>query len=97
MDNSTPPNETDVPVLGDKVYGMKVDKYMVTYKEVRAKKISWIELNANIYNFCLQHNPLDLESVLKSNSRWDTIMADHDIIGLFHVVRDITHKQDEKM
>ena len=48
MDYSSPPNKTDVPVLDYKVYGMKVDKYMVKYKEIRAKKISWIELNKNI-------------------------------------------------
>ena len=35
MDNSTLPNETDVLVLDDKVYGIKIDKYMVKYKEVR--------------------------------------------------------------
>ena len=29
MDKSTPPNETDVPILDDKVYGMKVVNYMV--------------------------------------------------------------------
>ena len=40
MDNSTPPNETDVPVLGDKVYGMKVDKYIVKYKEFIVKEMA---------------------------------------------------------
>ena len=48
MDNSTPPKETDVPVLDDKVYGIKVDKCVVKYKEVIGKKISWIELNAEV-------------------------------------------------
>ena len=48
MDNSTPQIETDVLILGDKVYGIKVDKYMVKYKEVIANKISWVELNAKI-------------------------------------------------
>ena len=48
MDKSTPPNEADVPVLDDKVYRMKVDKYMVNYKEVRANKIAWVEINARI-------------------------------------------------
>ena len=42
MNNSTPPNKTDVSVLGDKVYRMKVDKYMVIYKEIRANKIAWV-------------------------------------------------------
>ena len=48
MDNSSSPNETDVPVLDDKVYGMKVDKYMVEYKDFRSKKIALVELNAKI-------------------------------------------------
>ena len=48
MDNSTFSNETDVPVFDDKVYGMKVDKYIVKYKEVRANKIAWVELNVKI-------------------------------------------------
>ena len=69
MENSTPPNKTDVPVLDDKVYGMKVDKYMVNYKEVRAKKIAWVELNERIQNLCLQHSLQDLESVLKAKIR----------------------------
>ena len=69
MENSTPPNKTVVPVLDDKVYGMKVDKYMVNYKEVRAKKIAWVELNERIQNLCLQHSLQDLESVLKANIR----------------------------
>ena len=42
MDRSTPLNKTDVPVLDDRVYGMKVAKYMVKYKEVRANKIAWV-------------------------------------------------------
>ena len=50
-----------------------------------------------IYNLCLQHGPQDLESVLKENSRWDTIMADQDGIGLLRVIRDIPHKKYEKM
>ena len=97
MENSTPPNKTDIPVFDDKLYGVKVDKYMVKYKEVRAKKISWVELNWKVYNLCMQHCPPDLESVLKLNSRWDKIMADQDWIGLFHVIWDITHKQDENI
>ena len=32
MDNSTPPNKTEFPVLDDKVYGMEVYKYMVKYE-----------------------------------------------------------------
>ena len=40
MDKPTLPNETDVLVLYDKVYGIKVDKYMIKYKEVRENKIA---------------------------------------------------------
>ena len=64
--SSTMQNETDVLILDDKVYGTKVDNHMVKYKEVRAKKISWVELNVDIYNVCLQHSPLDMESLLKA-------------------------------
>ena len=60
MDNSTQPNKTEVPVLDDKVYGMKFEKYMVKYKEVWSEKIAWVEINANIYNLCLQYSPPDL-------------------------------------
>ena len=56
MENSTLPKETDVPVLDDKVYGMKDHSYMLKYKEVRAKKIAWVELNANIRNLCLEQS-----------------------------------------
>ena len=42
MDNSTPPNKTDVPVLDGKVYSIKIGKCMVNYKEFIAKKISWV-------------------------------------------------------
>ena len=35
IDNYMPPNETHVPVLDDKVYRMKVDKYTVDYKDIR--------------------------------------------------------------
>ena len=52
MEKSTSPNESGVPVLDDKVYRMKVDKYMVKYKEVRVNKIAWIEINARI-KFCV--------------------------------------------
>ena len=76
---------------------MKVDKYTVDYKEVRAKKIAWVEINANIYNLCLQHSPPDLESVFKANIIWDKIMLDQDIIRLIHVIWYITHKQNNKM
>ena len=76
MDNSTPTNETDAPFLDDEVYGMKVDKYMIKYKEVRAKKTVWVELNAKIYNLCLKHITPGLELALKANSRRDKIMAD---------------------
>ena len=38
IDNSTPPNETDVPVLDDNVYGIKFDKYIVEYKDTRENK-----------------------------------------------------------
>ena len=40
MENSTLPNKTDVLVLDDEVYGMKIDNYMVKYKEVRERKIA---------------------------------------------------------
>ena len=40
MENSTPPNKANAPVLDDKVYEMKVGKYKVKYKEVRANKIA---------------------------------------------------------
>ena len=76
MKNSNPPNKTDVPVLDDKVYEMKVSKYMVIYKEVIVKKIAWVELNAKIYNLCPQHSPPYLELVLNANSRWDKIILD---------------------
>ena len=97
MDNCTLWNKTYAPVLDDKVYRMKVDKYMVKYKEVIAKKIALVEFNANIYNLCLQHSPPDLKSVLTSNSRWDKILADQYGFVLIHVIWDITQKQDEKM
>ena len=40
MDNSNPPNETKAPVLDYKVYGMKVEKYMVKYKEFIVKEMA---------------------------------------------------------
>ena len=94
MDNSTLLKKTDVPFLDDKVYGMKVDNYMVNYKDVREKKIAWVEINENISNFLLQHSTPYLESVLKSNSKWDKIMTDQDIILLLQVIQYITHKKD---
>ena len=65
MDNFTPTNGSDFPVLDDKLYGMKFYKYMVKYKEFRSNKIVWVQLNTNIYNLCLQHIPPELELVLK--------------------------------
>ena len=76
---------------------MEVDNYMVKYKDIKANKITWVELNAKIYNFCLQHSPPDLESVLKVNSIWDKTMSDQDGIGLLHMIQYITHKQYENM
>ena len=89
MENSTLPYKTDVPVLYDKVY--RVNGKL---QGGQSKKISWEELNAKIYILCLQHRLPDLESLLKANSRWDKIMADQDRIGLLHIIRSITHKQD---
>ena len=84
MDKSNPSNKTDVPFLNDKVYRMKVYNYIGNYNE-------------NIYNLCLQHSSPDLESVLNTNSIWDNIMADQYVILVLHVIREITHKQDEKI
>ena len=61
------------------------------------KTNAWEELNANIYNICLQHFPPVIGSILKSNSRWENILCDQNRIGFLLVIRDITHKQDEKM
>ena len=76
---------------------MEIDKYMLIYKEVWAKKIAWVELNVRIYNFFMKHSPPDLDSVFKANSIWFKIMTDQDGIWLINVIRYITQKQDEKM
>ena len=97
MDNYNPQNRTGVPVLDYKVYRMKVDKYMLKYTEMSAKKITWVELNEKIYSFYLQHSPPDLELLLKANSIWDKILVDQSGIRMLHVIWDVTHKQDENM
>ena len=74
---------------------MKVNKYKVEYNKNRANKIAWVELNAKIYNLCLKRSPPDLDSVLKANRKWDTVMVDQDVICLLLVIQDITHKQNE--
>ena len=58
---------------------------------------AWEELNANIYTLCLHHCPPVLELVLKANSIWENISCNQNGIGLLLVIRDITHKQDEKI
>ena len=61
------------------------------------KTNAWEELNAQIYNLCLQHFPLVLESVMKANSRWEKISCDQNGISFLLVIRDIMHKKDKKM
>ena len=61
------------------------------------KTNAWEELNAQIYNLCLQHFPPVLESVMKANSRWEKISCDQNGISFLLVIRDIMHKKDKKM
>ena len=86
-----------MPDMGDAGYAMETQIYIIDMKEYKTKTNSWEELNAQIYNLCLQHCPPVLELVLKANSRWEKISCDQNGIGLLLVIRDITHKQDENM
>ena len=41
--------------MGDAEYAMDTQIYIIYLKEYKMKTNAWEELNANIYNICLQH------------------------------------------
>ena len=47
-----------------------------------------------IFNLVLQHAPEVLESLLKSQLKWDRVSGEMDGVGLLVMLRDITHKHD---
>ena len=70
-------------------------KYMVQYKEWYTKIETWTEMNASIFNLVLQHCPEVLESLLKSQTRWDAVKKKMNGIKLLLMLSDITHKHNE--
>ena len=47
-----------------------------------------------IFNLVLQHVPEVLESLLKSQIKWDTVSGEMDGVGILVMLSDITHKHD---
>ena len=47
-----------------------------------------------IYNLVLQHVPDVLESLLKSQTKWDKVSGEMDGVQILTILRDITHKHD---
>ena len=56
--------------MRDAKYAMETQIYIIDLKEFKMKTNAWEDLNANIYNLCLQHYPPVLVLVLKTKSRW---------------------------
>ena len=67
---------------------------MIKWKSWALKNGSWTEINGMIYNFVLQHVPDMLESLLKSQTKWDKVSGEMDGVGILTMLRDITHKYD---
>ena len=83
-----------VPVMIEDVYQFKLEKYMIMWKSWKIKNDPWGEINSIIYNLVLQHCPKVLESLLKSQTRWDKVLGEMDGIGILLILQDITHKHD---
>ena len=81
----------------DDLYKFEMEKYMIMWKTLKIKNEFWGEINGMIYNLVLQHCPKVLESLLKSQTRWDTISNETEGVEILLIVRDITHKHDSYM
>ena len=59
--------------MGNYEYAMENHIFIIDLNEYKMKTDAWEDLNARIYNLCLQHCLLVLEPVQKANSRWGKI------------------------
>ena len=86
--------DSDVPVMSDIFFNFEMKKYMIKWKSWALKNDSWTEINGMIYNLVLQHVPDVLESLLKSQTKWDRVSGEMDGVGILMMLRNITHKHD---
>ena len=70
--------DSDVPVMSDIFFNFEMEKYMIKWKSWALKNDSWMVINGMIYNLVLQHVPDVLESLLKSQTKWDRVSGEID-------------------
>ena len=89
--------DSSVPVKSVISIKIESEKYLIIWKSWNLKNESWMETNGMIFNLVLQHVPEVLESLLKSQLKWDRVSGEMGGIGLLLMLRDITHKHDSSV
>ena len=84
--------DSTVPVMTGDLFKFEMEEYMIMWKSWKIKNDSLGEINGMIYNLVLQHCLKVLESLLKSQTRWDNVAKEMDGVGILLILRDITRK-----
>ena len=70
--------DSDVPVMSDIFFTFEMEKYMIIWKLWKLRNEAWPEISSMIFNLVLQHVPEVLESLLKSQIKWDKVSGEMD-------------------
>ena len=79
----------------DPVFRIECEDYALNNKTYRSKKEKWDKNQPRAYNLVLQHFPPELETRLTTQTEWDQVWVDRDVIGLLKMIRNIAHNHDK--
>ena len=80
--------------VSDVLFNFAMNNYMNKWKAWNTKEDTWMDTTTMILNFNLLHRLMVLESLLKSQTRWDEVSSDMDGFGILLILRDVTHTYD---